>query len=128
VHPNTEIARRAYNAFLSSDMQAMSDSMSDEIVWHAPGNNPISGTYRGKEEVFGMFAKLAGLLDGPMEMELHDILANDDHVVALLETRASRGDKRLEGRAVHIMHVADGRMTEFWNFPENPSAGDDFFS
>ena len=128
MHPNAETARRAYEAFLTGDMATMGGLMSDNIVWHAPGNNPLSGTYKGKEEVFGFFGKIAELSDGPMEMDIHDILANDDHVVALLSVTATRGDKRLEGRAAHIMHLSNGQMTEFWNYPEDPAAGDEFWS
>jgi len=128
MHPNAETARRAYEAFSTGDMATMSELMSDEIVWHSPGNNPLSGTYQGKEEVFGLFARIAELSDGPMEMDFHDILASDDHVVALLEVAVSRGGKRLEGKTVHIMHVADGQLTEFWNYPEDPGAGDEFWS
>ena len=61
-------------------------------------------------------------------MDIHDILANDDHVVALVKVTASRGGQRLESRSTHIMHVADGQLTEFWNFPEDPAAGDEFWS
>ena len=49
MHPNTEIARRAYDAFLTGDMETMGALMSDEIVWHAPGDNALSGTYSGKD-------------------------------------------------------------------------------
>ena len=128
MHSNAEVARRAYDAFLSGDMAAMSSLMTDDVVWHSPGNNPLSGTYRGREEVFGLFAKLAGLLDGPMNMDIHNILASDDHVVSLISTVAARGDKRLEGRNVHIMHISDGRIAEFWNYPEDSAAADAFFS
>lgn len=128
MNDNADIARRAYTAFLSGDMATMNELMSDDIVWHSPGNNLLSGTYRGKEEVFGFFAKIAQLTDGPMQMDIHDILASDDHVVALLETRAARGDKSLETKAAHIMHVEDGRVTEFWNFVEDAAVGDEFWS
>jgi ketosteroid isomerase-like protein len=128
MHPNAEMARRAYNAFLTGDMEGMGALMSDDIVWHAPGNNPLSGTYRGKEEVFEFFGKIAELSDGPMQMDIHDVLANDDHAVALLTVTASRAGKTLNGRAVHTMHVADGQLTEFWNFPEDQAAGDEFWS
>jgi ketosteroid isomerase-like protein len=128
MHPNAEVARRAYHAFLAGDMATMSELMSDDIVWHSPGSNPLSGTYRGKEEVFGFFAKMAELSDGPMEMDIHDILAGDDHVVGLVTAKAARGDERFESNNAHIMHIADGVLTEFWNFPEDPSAGDAFWS
>jgi hypothetical protein len=29
---------------------------------------------------------------------------------------------------VHIMHMTNGQLTEFWNFPEDPAAGDEFWS
>lgn len=128
MHPNAEIARRAYDAFLSGDMAAIGELMSDDIVWHSPGTSQLSGTYRGKEEVFGFFAKIGELADGPMEMRFHDVLASDDHVVSLLEAVASRNGNRLENRAVHIMHIGDGQITEFWNFPEDLGAADEFWS
>jgi ketosteroid isomerase-like protein len=128
MHPNVEVARSAYAAFLSGDMEAMAGLMSDDIVWHAPGDNLLSGTYRGKEEVFGFFGKIAEMADGPMQMDIHDVLANDDHAVTLLTATVSRGGNTFDGRAVHITHVADGQITEFWNYQEDQAAADAFWS
>jgi len=128
MHSNAQIARNAYDAFLSGDMGTMGKLMSDDMVWHTAGNNPLSGTYSGKEEVFGFFAKIAELADSPLQMDIHDVLANDDHAVALLTVTASKGGNSLEARAVHIMHIADGRLTEFWNFQEDQATVDEFWS
>ena len=40
------------------------------------------------------------------------MLANDTHGVALVNQVASRGDKTLDGRNVHVFHMSDGKMTE----------------
>ena len=128
MHPNTEIVRRAYDAFLTGDMETMGALMSNDIVWHAAGNNALSGTYSGKEEVFGFFGKIGEMLDGPMQMDIHDVLANDDHAVTLLTAKASRGGNSVDLRAVHIVHVADGQLTEFWNFQEDQAATDAFWA
>ena len=128
MHPNTEIARRAYDAFLTGDMETMGALMSDDIVWHAPGNNALSGTYSGKENVFGFFGKIAEITDAPMQMDIHDVLANDDHAVTLLTATVSRDGNSADLRAVHIMHVADGKITEFWNFQEDQAATDAFWA
>lgn len=49
----------------------------DDIVWHVPGRNPLSGDYKGKEEVLGFFGKLMELTQGSLKQEIHDMLAND---------------------------------------------------
>jgi hypothetical protein len=128
MHSNVQIVRNAYEAFLSGDMATMGELMSDDIVWHAPGNNALSGTYSGKENVFGFFAKIAEMTDGPMQMDIHDVLANDDHAVTLLTATVSRGGNSVDLRAVHIVHVADGQLTEFWNFQEDQAATDAFWA
>jgi hypothetical protein len=56
------------------------------------------------------------------------MLANDTHGVALVNQVASRGDKTLDGRNVHVFHMSDGKMTEFWAFPEDQALFDDFWS
>jgi len=128
MHSNAQTARSAYDAFLSGDMETMGGLMSDDIVWHAPGNNALSGTYSGKEEVFGLFAKIGEMADGPMQMDIHDVLASDEHAVALLTATVSRGGNSADLRAVHIMHVADGQISEFWNFQEDQVATDAFWA
>jgi len=29
---------------------------------------------------------------------------------------------------VHVFHMSDGKMTEFWAFPEDPSRYDEFWA
>ena len=128
VHPNLERARAGYEAFASGDMATLNDVISDDIVWHIGGNNFLSGDYEGKEAVFGFFGRLAEETGGSFNAEIHDMLANDDHGVALVNESATRADKSLEGRSVHVFHMSDGKMTEFWAFPEDQSLFDDFWA
>ena len=125
---NAEIARRAYEAFLAGDTAVLGELMADDIVWHSGGNNPLSGTYRGQAEVFGLFAKIGELTDGPYALEIHDIVANDEHAIALVRTKPQRAGRELDSRAVHVWHLAEGKLTEFWTYPEDPSAVDEFWS
>lgn len=127
-HPNLEAARAGYKAFAEGDMETLNDVMSDDIVWHFPGDNIMSGDYKGKEEVFAMFARLAQETGGTFKNDVHDLLANDDHGVALVDQSAERGGKRLENRSVHVSHWKDGKLTEFWSMQEDQKAADEFFS
>lgn len=128
-HVNVERARVAYDAFDRGDMQAVGEIMADDIVWHSGGNNVISGDFRGKEAVFGFFAKLMQETGGTFKAVVHDILANGEHGAVLVTNSADRNGKRLVWRAVNLSHSDDeGRITEFWAFPENSQEVDEFFS
>lgn len=73
---------------------------------------PLSGDYHGKEEVLGYLGRLAEMTGGTLKNEPHDVLANDDHVVGLLQSSAARGDKSLHERAAHIVHLRDRQLAE----------------
>lgn len=50
----------------------------------------------------------------PFRLEVHDVLANDDHAVALVTAFSSRGGESLEDRAAPVVHVKGGKISEFW--------------
>jgi hypothetical protein len=127
-HPNLEIARTGYEAFARGDLEAVSKIFADDIVWHSGGDNILSGDYEGKEAVFGFFGALMQETGGSYSNDIHDMLANDDHGVALVNASATRGDKSFEGNIVHVFHMRDGKMTEFWSFPEDQDLFDEFWN
>ena len=127
-HPNLVRARAGYEAFATGDLAAVSEFFSDEIVWHSGGSNVLTGDYVGKDAVLGFFGLLVQETGGSFKNDIHDLLANDEHGVALVTVSATRGGRSLEFRIVHVCHMSDGKMTEFWAFPEDQSAFDEFWS
>ena len=128
-HPNVERVRRGYEAFKTGDLQALRELFDESVVWHVPGNSALAGDYKGIEEVFGFFGRILEETQGTLKQEVHDVLANDDHAVALLTVNAERNGKRLEWRDAHISHVSpQGKVTEFWVFSEDNAAVDAFWS
>lgn len=127
-HPNLEIARAGYEAFANGDMETVSDLLSDDIVWHSGGDNILTGDYVGKEASLGYLARLMQETGGSFKNDVHDMLANDEHGVALVTASATRGGKSLEGRVVHVFHMRGGKMTEFWTISEDQGMFDDFWS
>ena len=126
-HPNVELTRRGYAAFEKGDFAALTDVFADDIVWHVSGPGPLAGTYRSRDEVFGMFARLAEETGGTFRLELHDVLANDEHSVALVTVFATRQGKSFEDLGTHVFHVKGGKMTEFWQTTTNPEAAVEFW-
>ena len=126
-HPNLVIARAGYEAFDRGDMAAVSDLLSDDIVWHSGGSNVLTGDYAGKEAVLDFFSPLMRESGGTYRNDVHDMLANDEHGVALVTVSASRGGESYEGRVIHVFHMSDGKMTEFWSYPEDQSRFDELW-
>ena len=126
-HPNEELLRRGYDAFTKGDMEAVNELFADDIVWHNAGRDQFAGDYHGKDEVFGFLAQLITFTEGTYEQEVHDIVANDEHAIALVEFRARKGDDSLIGRGVQVWHVKDGKAVEFWGVAQDPYRDEEFF-
>lgn len=127
-HPNLEAARTGYAAFAAGDMETVGPLLADDVVWHVGGDNPLSGDYTGREAVLGFFGRLMQETGGTFSNEIHDMLANDEHGVALVETSATRNGNSIEDRAVQVFHMRNGQITEFWNLATDQAAWDEFYS
>lgn len=128
-HPNEELLRGGYEAFARGDLDAVRSLFSEDIAWHIPGRTPMSGDYRGHDEVFGFFGQVFELSGGTFSVEVHDILANDDHAVALVTEHAERpGRGTLDAKEAHVWHLAGGKATEFWGAPFDLHATEAFWS
>ncbi|SRR6266571_4332768 len=126
-HPNEELVRKGYEAFASNDMAALNDLFADDVEWHAPGRNQLSGDYHGKDEVFASFGKVAELTGGTFKLEIHDVLANDDHVVVLARATGDREGMKLDDNSVQVFHILDGKITEQWLHAGDLYAVDEFW-
>jgi uncharacterized protein len=127
-HANVDLLRKGYAAYSAGDMDTITELFADDILWHVAGRSPVSGDYKGRESVFGFFGKLMELSNGTSKIEVHDILANDEHGVAVVTGTATRGDKSLSGQDVHVFHLQDGKVVEFWDSPLDQYAADEFWS
>jgi uncharacterized protein len=125
MHPNEDLLRREYDAFAREDLTSLDEIFADDIVYHVPGHNPFSGDYQGKEAVYELFRQDRR---ASFRSEIHDILANDRHAVALTVVHGARQGRVLEDITVHVVHVVDGRITEAWFFPGDQAASDAFWS
>ena len=127
-HPNAELLRNGYEAFDKGDMAVLTALFAENVVWHVPGVSPISGEHRGREAVFAVFAKTAELSGGSFKIGLHDVLANDEHTVALTRATGSRQGRQLSSLDTDVYHMSNGKVTEFWSFVEDQRLTDEFWS
>jgi ketosteroid isomerase-like protein len=121
-HPNAALARTMLAALNSGEMQTLANMLDDDVVWHEIGNpEPV----RGKAALANRFS---GTSDFTITGELHDVVANDEHTVALVTAHATRGGKSLTYRVAEIYHMRDGKITERWAFSDDTQAITEFFA
>ena len=118
-HPNATAVRKMGEALEKGDFQALDAALADDVVWHEIGGV----TKRGKAALRDEDATA----DYDITFKIHDVVANDDHAIALGEATATRGDKTLTYRTAEIYHLNDGKITERWAFSDDTKAITDFF-
>ena len=99
-------------------------------IWSGTGPvpAPLCGDYKGRDAVLGAYARIQELCDRTFRIELHDVLANDQHGVALTRWTASREGKQLNVQVTDVYHIKDGKVVEFWSFVEDQRLDAGFWS
>jgi hypothetical protein len=124
-HSNVARIQDGYAAFAKGDFDVLTGLFAENIVWHSGGRNQLTGDYRGREAVFGYFAKLMEVTDGTFHIDLHAVLADDEHGVALTIITASRDGKTIATNEADVMHLRHGQVTEFWTTSVDTRAFDE---
>ncbi|MFO7548568.1 MAG: nuclear transport factor 2 family protein [Acidimicrobiia bacterium] len=123
-HPNAARYRSMRAAMQAGDMSQMADAIAEDIEWWEIGaSEPI----RGKAALMARMDDLAS--DVQISVDLHDVVANDDHMIALVTATATRGDATFDYRTAEIYHTdAEGRVTHRWAFSDDTQRINDFFA
>jgi len=126
-HPNAELFKRGYSAFQQGDLDTVRSLFAPDIVWHVPGKNHLAGDHSGVDNVLALFGRNFAETGGTFKVDVHDILGNDTHGVAIANVSGQREGKSLDDRYTHVVHVKDGKITESWIFTEHQDTVDDFW-
>ena len=128
-HPDVELVRGVYEALSGGELDRVGRLFAEDVVWHVGGESQLSGDHNGREQVLRFLAKLVEGSGGSLRLDLHDVVGNDRHVVALGTASGQAPDgETLEWRFVHVFHVEAGEAKEVWGFEENAADADAFLS
>jgi ketosteroid isomerase-like protein len=117
------VVRQAMDAFNARDAKAAAALMADDVEWHEIGRaEPI----RDKEALAARFG--GGLPAWGIQVEVHDILANGDHAVALVTATARMGGRSFTYRTTEIYHIRNGKIGARWAFSDDTAAINEFFA
>jgi ketosteroid isomerase-like protein len=108
-----ELVRRYFEA-VRTDHAQTARLYAPEATLHYVGRHRLGGTYYGPEEIQELFRRSREAFGGTQRLDLHDVVAGDDHVVALLNGSAERADELRRWQRVVVFHVSDGLIAEQW--------------
>jgi ketosteroid isomerase-like protein len=121
-HPNVAAYREVHEKFKKGDIQAIFDALADDVIWHQIGGT----TLHGKQAVIDSMSEMTEGVD--FNIDLHDVVGNDEHVISLVEATVGMGDQSFTYRTAEIAHMKDGKVTERWAFSDDTQRITDFFS
>lgn len=125
---NARLIKSVYEAFVRGDSERVFAAFAEDILWHVPGRGPLSRDYRGHAEVRGFFELFTRLSGGTFRVQVDDILAKADRVVALCTESALRGGRSWSSPQVHLWTLKGGRAVRFWQYQGDQQAEDEFWS
>lgn len=116
-------------AIAAGDMEALAATLSEDVVWHQPGDNPLSGDHRGPAGVVAHLGTFFELSQGTFRLDADTVIASGDLVVMTVTFSAQRAGKAdLQQSGVDVFRVQDDRICEVWLIREDQAAEDAFWS
>lgn len=118
-HPNETIIRAVYDDISSGSLDGVASLLADDVTWQITGDSPISGTYTGKDAVFGFFSKMMELYGGTFRIQVRDVLANDGYGVVISVEKGEVGGETVEFGSVHLWGIRDGKCVNFISYEDD---------
>ncbi|MBA2384735.1 MAG: nuclear transport factor 2 family protein [Actinobacteria bacterium] len=125
---NAELVGRIFAAFARKQGFALRDCFAENAVWQVPGSSVMSGTHRGRAEIFRFLARLPKLTGGTYGSRLIDVLASEERAAALYRASGEREGRTIDIDQLLLFTITDGLVTEVLALPSDPVTFDAFWS
>ena len=110
-------------------MDALAATLADDVVWHQPGTNPLSGDHIGPQAVVAHLGRFMELSQGTFGLETLSVTEAGRLVVTTVRFTASRdGRDDLDQHGTDVFRVVDDKIVEVWLIGEDQPVEDAFWS
>jgi uncharacterized protein len=126
---NEDTVRRGYDAFSKGDTDTLRSIMTPDVVHVVPGNNLISGEYKGIDEVLGYYQKLFELTGGTLSADIKTVTSEGpDKVVVVHHNKAQREGKTYDSDEQLTFTFSGDKVARLVESHDNLSEWDAFWS
>lgn len=118
-----------YNeALIKGDFIGVFETMADDIKWHQPGNNPLSGVTVGKQSLGEHLGKFAEKSNGTFKVITNWVSSNSCFVAANVTFLAEHSNgTKLDMNGIDLFKIENGLIQEVWLFSCEQVIEDDFW-
>jgi uncharacterized protein len=105
-----ENLRAVYEAVSRGDWDAAFRDARPDFELRTPDQNPIAGTYRGREEIRDFFAEMWAAFE-EVDIQPERFLESNGRIVVflLMQLRPTDSEAKVEMRLVHLWTIRDGK-------------------
>ena len=125
---NRALVRRIMDAFANKEGFALRDCFAEDAIWHVPGDGVMSGTYRGRTQIFRFLARLPKLTDGTYRSTFIDALSSEERGAGLYRAMGEREGRSIDIDQLLLFTIRDGVVTEVLALPSDPAAFERFWA
>ena len=124
-----ELIKSLLSEFAGDNLDGVRAPLTPDVKLHFPGNNSLSGEYRGVDASLRLLDRITQWTGGTTRVRLHDVLANEQHGILLYTVTAEHGDRSIRYRYIDLYHFREGQISEVWGYPaDDARAFDEFYS
>jgi ketosteroid isomerase-like protein len=114
--------------YTGGDAEPLRELLTDDVVWHVPGRNPIAGDHAGIDAVMDYFERRRALARATFKVHVREVASSGDVVFQLAGGTAELGGREVAWETVGVFRVSDGRIAEGRLVPFDQYLFDDLWS
>lgn len=118
-HPNAILLSKMYNDFNEGNFEGFLAACADDFTFELKGKSPLAGKYTKANFVSGFVAKIKELSGGTYKMDIHDVMASDQHGLVLSTVKVTTHGKPVELRTVHVWRMPNGKPVAGYEYPRD---------
>ncbi|MGW1343029.1 nuclear transport factor 2 family protein [Kribbella sp. NPDC002412] len=122
------VARKYVDAVAAKDFGTVAGLLADDIVWHQPGANQLSGTHRGRAAVDQLLGAMMTISEGTFDLSVVGVpMVNGDHAAIPVHFAGKRSGAELGGDGVDVLRIDGDRIVEVRLFSADQDNEDAFW-
>ncbi|MGH2704910.1 MAG: nuclear transport factor 2 family protein [Actinomycetota bacterium] len=102
-----------HRAVPQGDLDGIKEVFADDVLWHVGGNHPLSGDYRGRDDLISYFRRVQELSGGSLELEA------STRRVRMRCSSCARGPEPRPDDGECMTYDSEGRVDSAWFLPDD---------
>ena len=116
---NKKLVAHLYSEAARGNNEPMTNAFAEDMVWTIIGSTPVSGTYRGLQEIRETLApKLMSSFEATPRLIVDRLIAEDDQVVVLAhgEGGKTKNGTEYNNTYCHVLRLRGEKFVEFLEY------------